>query len=521
MIEIDWQRDYNHEFVCPYCEKVGLRLRGKGRNNKRRFSCPYCQKRTIDSCQINFSNSLFSVNWKKDYKVGDFVCPHENCNSKDVRLAGQKSHKKRFKCQICGSITQESCDLTAYNVVSRLSNNQPNIKQFSFNDEKWDLRGINPSYNGRSSYYCVHFDKIKLDWFRVYAKQHIYHLCKINTPLGTIDGNLCSLRIFSRYLAEKGISGINEVNRSLILDFINWDKTTNDGLRIRLGGLRNFFITGKIRGWFEIDQDIIRDDDYPKRKLKTPDPIPDGVREQIEKNLHKLPDPFARMWLISFFTAMRPAELALLKKDCLIQEGGIWKIIFDRPKNKEEQRQIFITRTIAEVVQEQQAYIQELWGDEWEYLFCYYRGLSDEDPTQPNLKAIKKVIPQVPSIFSQVIRCLIQAEDIRDENGKLAKFNHRLIRPTRLTQLYNLGHDITVVQHWAGHKKYSTTARYYTKITPEKFKYEIGHIQQALFNADGKYVAYDSLPKSFWQNRKAHQLHPPHILHLYVQPQVM
>lgn len=509
MKEIDWDRDYKYEFICPYCEKQGLRLRSKDRNNKRRFSCPYCRKKTIESYRVNLFDLCSKVNWTKDYRIDDFICPNEGCNSRNVRLGGHKRNKRRFRCEVCRVSTLESCDLTAYNAVSRLSKKQPNVKQFSFDEEQWDLRGINPNYNERESYYCIRFERVKLDWFRVYAKHYIYHLCKLNTPFSTIDANISSLRIFSRYLLEKGIISISEVDRSLILDFINWDKTTDDGLRIRLGGLRNFFITGTIRAWFEVDQDIIRDDDYPKRKLKAPDPIPDCVREKIEKCLYKLPDPFARMWLISLFTATRPAELAMLTKNCLIQEGGTWKIIFNRPKNKEEQRKIFITRTIAEVVQEQQAYIKELWGDDWHYLFCHYRGLSDEDPTQPNLQPIRRVMPKVPNIFSKVIRCLINAENICDDNGKLAKFSHRLVRPTRLTQLYNLGHDITVVQNWAGHKKYSTTARYYTKITPAKFKHEIGHIQQTLFNADGKYVAYDSLPKSFWQNRQAHQLHPP------------
>ena len=143
------------------------------------------------------------------------------------------------------------------------------------------------------------------------------------------------------------------------------------------------------------------------------------------------------MWLIAFFTAMRPAELALLKKDCLIQEGGMWAVIFDRLKNNEERRKIFITRTIAKVIQEQLAYIQQLWGDDWDYLFCHYRGLSDNNPAQPNLQPVKKVIPKSPNIFSRIIRCLITAEEIRDDNGKLAKFTQRLVRSTRLTQLYN------------------------------------------------------------------------------------
>lgn len=35
---------------------------------------------------------------------------------------------------------------------------------------------------------------------------------------------------------------------------------------------------------------------------------------------------------------------------------------------------------------------------------------------------------------------------------------------------------------------------------------EAGHIQKALFNADGKPLHYESMPKSFWENPRAHQL---------------
>ena len=509
MVEIDWTRDYKYEFVCPSCDKLGLRLRGKDRNNQRRFGCPCCRKKTSQSCRLNLSDSFSQVNWKQDYRVGEFICPHEDCQSKKMFMGGWiRQHKKNFKCADCGRNTMDSCDLKS-SIVSRLSKQRPGVKPFSFEEDKWDLRSILSSYSERTAFYCLYFDKIQPDWFKKLVKEYIYHLAKLDTPSSTIEENISSLRIFSRYLSEQKITGIEKIDRSLILDFMSWDKTTNNARGIRLGVLRKFFLTGTLRGWFEVDQDLIRDDDYPKRKLKTPDPISDCVREQIERNLHQLPDPFARMWLISFFAAMRPAELALLKKDCLVQEGGTWKILFDRPKNREEQRQIFITRTIAEVVQAQQAYIQELWGDEWDYMFCHYRGLSNQDPAQAKLEPLKRVLPESPSILSRVIRCLIKAEDIRDENGELAKFSHRLVRATRLSQLYNLGHDLTVVQRWAGHKRAVTTARYYTKISPEKFRREIGHIQQAFFNAEGKYVAYESLPKSFWENRKAHQLHPP------------
>ena len=161
-----------------------------------------------------------------------------------------------------------------------------------------------------------------------------------------------------------------------------------------------------MKGWFTVDIDIFRNDDYPKHKLSNPDPISDVVREQIEKNLHKLPDFIARMWIISFFTAMRPSELALLKKDCLIQEGANWKVVWKRKKTK-DLHEVPVTRVIAKVVQEQQEYINNLWGSDWNYLFCHYQDISTIYPSQPKIKPVKKVISINRPLLYKCIRCLI------------------------------------------------------------------------------------------------------------------
>jgi hypothetical protein len=211
------------------------------------------------------------------------------------------------------------------------------------------------------------------------------------------------------------------------------------------------------------------------------------------------------MWIITFFSAMRPSELALLKKDCLRQEGASWKIVWDRKKGK-DQHELPITRVIAKVIQERQEYINNLWGDDWNYLFCHYQNVSATNPTQPNIKPVKKIIPACRPPLKRCIDCLINAKDIRDENGVLARFSPNLVRHTRLTQLFEQGHDLNVVTAWAGHKELVTTSVYYTKVSCDLIQQETWHIQKALFNADGKPLHYELMPKSFWENPRAHQL---------------
>lgn len=212
------------------------------------------------------------------------------------------------------------------------------------------------------------------------------------------------------------------------------------------------------------------------------------------------------MWLICYFAAMRPSELALLKWNCLVQEGQHWKLIWHRKKTN-DYHEIPITITIAKVVQEQQEYIQNLWGNDWDYLFCQYHNLSRTDLSNPKLEPVKKIIPnQSNNALLVGIRTLIQVLDIRDENGQIAKFQAKLLRSTRATNLFEQGHDLSVVSAWLGHKHFATTSTYYTQVSCELMEKEAGYIQQALVSSNGHHVLYESFPKSFWNNPTAHKL---------------
>lgn len=65
------------------------------------------------------------------------------------------------------------------------------------------------------------------------------------------------------------------------------------------------------------------------------------------------------MWIICYFTVMRLSELALLRRDCLVQEGKQWKLVWHRKKTN-DYHEVPISRTVVKVVQEQQEHIQSL-----------------------------------------------------------------------------------------------------------------------------------------------------------------
>jgi integrase len=502
MTEINWRQDYHREFICPECNKGKMRLDGTS-HNKREFCCTECKKYQHESCSINIKKVEDPLNsglyWFTNHRIKDFICP--SCTSTNICFTKISEGKKIFECRSCKSCQYDSILLTISN-LSRYGCNTRPVKPFNWADDEWDLRSI-CIFDKTDIYYIANFKEFKADWFVDKIKKYTHHLSKTNTAFRTIYLHLSSLRLFSRYLDSESISSFDQIDRNVMLDYLSkQDKVTKQ----KLGALRNFFSIGIIKGWFNTDQDIIRSADYPKQYRGNPDPISDVVRKQIEENLHLLPDSIARMWLIGYFCAMRPNELALLKRDCLVREGQHWKLVWQRKKTKDS-HEIPISRTIAQVVQEQEEHIKDIWGNDWDYLFCHYQNLSGTDPSMPKLKPVKKVLPghnSNPLIVG--IRSLISFLNIKNENSETAKFQIKLLRSTRLTELFEQGHDLAVVSAWAGHKQFATTSTYYTQVSCELMERETGHIQKALVNSSGHRVLYESYPKSFWENPTAHKL---------------
>jgi integrase len=540
VIETNWKKDYRNEFICPNCNTLGLNFQrldssrklkveeaenlnavldfaGLTQNSEQdlssnikarkaaRFYCPDCHKTCQGECElyirrVNDPNNP-SLTFYTNHRLEGLVCP--DCQSENLYFYAIENNKKRFICRTCRKRYSDSNNLEL-KVISRLSGKTPPIlRPFTFEDDIWDLRNL-ILLGEREDGFTINFALIQQIWFKDAVKKYIHHLCRTASPSG-IRKHIAELTCFSDFLIKSEVSDFCEIRRTIVLNFICQESLTFSKLKTKLIALRGFFYAGTIHGWFEIEQDLIRDDDYPKRPVYNPDPLSEPILKQIENNLYQLPPYIARMWIVSFFTAMRPAELAFLRQDCLVQEGENWKVVWQRPKTKDF-HEVPVTRTIAKVIQEQREYIQNLWGKEWSYLFCHYYGFSKGDLTHVKLRPVKKVIPSFHNPLKLAIRCLIEALDIRDENGQLAQFSPRLLRPTRLTNLFEVGHDLAVVSAWAGHQSLATTSTYYTHVSCELIEKETHHIQKALLNINGKPTSYESFPKSFWKNPRAHEL---------------
>ncbi|MGL4758944.1 MAG: tyrosine-type recombinase/integrase [Patescibacteria group bacterium] len=448
--------------------------------------------------------------------MSDFICPF--CDSDKFYKNGFNRGKQRYKCFECKRYTYSHYSIDCHvektvkpkspirkaRLISSTLKDKPVIP-FRFESDLWDVRALR-AIEKNEKVITINFVQINYDWLKKIVKQYLKQELLSGDAVSTTTKKIVQLRLFCSYIENQtNVQHIDQISREIILDFLCTfcqSRGSNYTQHI-LGTLRDFFHQGNLHGWFKVPEHLIRDEDYPKWKKGKPKDIPTKVLEQIENNLHQLPNPIARMWMVGFFCAMRISELQLCSLDCLKQDSrGRWFITFYRQKNK-DYHTLPVSRESAQIIQQQQEYIRKQFGSSFDYLFCHYVGFSKDDVNQSNFIPVEKFVDD--DILSRCVNCLIKAENIRDDNGKLWHFTNRQLRDTRLTYLFETGHEFTVVSKWAGHKKYETTQKY-VHVKDHTLREETASIQAALLNIRGESLNPKDLPETLQNNPNAHTL---------------
>jgi integrase/DNA-directed RNA polymerase subunit RPC12/RpoP len=473
------------DFICPFCDSTAI-YNSNIRFGRQQYKCIGCNKFVLSHYTIDIA--------KKETR--GFVCPY--CESREIHKSGCQGEKKRYQCWDCLKTIVEYCSFKDLR--------EKEVKSFCFEDDIWDTRSLIPSLDETEITTRLDFTTVQMEWFRILVKKYIKQEIISGSTFGSVRKRLGLLREFSLYLEDKKINNIDRINRQIVLNFISSQQSSNRTVVNKLSFLRCFFDTGNQQRWFTVSEHLIRVEDYPSYKRGTSNDIPICVLEQIEENLYKLPDPIARMWMVSFFCAMRVSELQLCSLDCLKQDSrGQWIITFWRKKNK-DYHTLPITRHGAEIIQQQQEYIKQQFNNNFNYLFCDYVKVSKKYVDQRIFEPVSRVASY--DLLSNCINCLIKSENIRDENNELWHFKTHQLRDTRLTYLFETGHEFALISKWAGHKQLRVTQKY-VHVKDHMLRKETAKIQASLVNIKGEPVNSKDLPETLQKNPNAHTLAIP------------
>lgn len=431
------------EIKCPDCKSNNYSLAGQQRG-KRRYRCKECNRKYV-----------LNPNGRDD--LNDVTCNW--CNGKKFRLNGFTSAGKRTcKCLECHK----------YFTVGGKSLTLSYPKEFDFNHDVWiaDHFGYE---RGIHKHYKLNFAYLKQAWLKKFTKKYILYLVSTGTAFSTLIGKVTHIRIFSDYLVSVHYRQQFEgITRNLIVDFLAYlkiKKYSHSTHTHTLETLSQLFETGILNNWFQVPPALIRPEDRLKKTKRLPRFIPEEVIKQLNQHLKNLPEPLIRMVLVDLECGFRIGELTRLKLDCLKSNGkGGWYIQYQMYKmNKEHTKPI--SDELANVIQEQQAYIKRIFGSDFIYLFCgRAKGTNNEFIPEPKLMTSRSFIDH--------LKRLAQEFEILDKSGKIWNFQTHQFRHTVGTRMINNGVPQHIIQRYLGHES-PTMTQIYAHIFDETLRQEI------------------------------------------------
>lgn len=333
-----------------------------------------------------------------------------------------------------------------------------NRKKLVKGDDIWtaaDLGLLTSSYRTGDGDKLNFARYIHQDWLKVHIKKIIKYKASQTNSFQSLQGFLYKLKHFSDFLlVEQTVKQVEDVTRQVIINYLAYlsQKSLSQTTKGQaVSALASLFEVGSANNWFIVQSYLIRKEDYPRRNKSLPRYIPEEVIRQLNQHLNALPQPVMRMVLVIQECGLRIGELCLLPLNCLKQDSkGGWFIQFMRWKMKFETT-LPVSIELAQVIKEQQVYIQESLGKDYQYLFC---GREAKGVFVPAPKVMTD------TSFINHLKRLVEQFDICDSTGENWIFQTHQFRHTVGTRMINNGVPQHIVQRYLGHNSPQMTAVY-------------------------------------------------------------
>lgn len=414
--------------------------------------------------ELNQSSQEFSLKCPR--------CASLNVTTRKV-LKRKHDTVQQYHCRDCGREF----------VVDKINTYQAGEDTWSASELGYELKGYKSNKN-------ISFADIKQLWFKDAVKQWVKVKAAQRIDFYSLLRYTYNLKAFSKFLSENysEINKFEDISRTVIVKYLsalNQKKLSASTVRSNLVALKNFFELGLINNWFTINPHLIRPEDCPKEPNFLPRYIPDEVIKQLLSHLDKLPEVVMRMVLVLLECGLRYGELVSLTIDCLDQDSnGNWSIRYLLEKTREEIIKP-ISNEIAAIIQEQQQYMRDGLGTEYNNLFCACKHGAGQMGFRP--------VPKVMNLdsFSRWLNQLAHKYQITDVNGKIWHFKSHQFRHTLATRMVNEGVPLIIIQKYLGHKSPDMTMTY-AHIHDKTMRACIDNFHGKVVNVSGETIVVNS-----------------------------
>ncbi len=296
------------------------------------------------------------------------------------------------------------------------------------NQDVWSLIELGYSseecrINGR---YNLHLNNFLLPWLQFLSKLTIRATARQRFSMGRITHRVCDLKLLDKYLFSQGCVDPKLITESLLNQFIAQSSSVS----------RKNTITYAINLWKE-EQWLDIYFTPTRNQITTPkiEVIPEEVLYQVYEKFDLLPAPLERLFRLQLVLGCRIGEIIKMPRQCLKNEGEQWFLLRWIEK-RQHWRYYQIHPIVAELVREQQRFLQNTFGDnsDFDKLFCTtYLSNKLNIPLIEKFQRLPKHQPK--TISRQRINVLLkkfgEVADLKDKYGNKFQLTSHMFRRTK------------------------------------------------------------------------------------------
>lgn len=356
-----------------------------------------------------------------------------------------------------------------------------------FEKDIWEAKELGIKPDAIHSSYYLNFSKLRPDWFKLGVKQFV----RFQSATKTYSSCRCyitALTHFSNFIVSKFPNLFPyEISRTHVINFIYYLQTTNLGDTAKhttLIHLRTFLELSAQENWLPFPkQRLLYHGDIPKPTPYMHRFIPEEVMTQLMNYLKELPEQVYPLVYILQETGRRIGEICTLPYSCIHEDSAKDFYLEVNEYKMRKTYHIPITKKCAEVIKNQQQYLQDIGKDKVGYLFVS--------------KKPRKSLHVTARHVHLALNKLARSKEIRDANGQIWEFHPHQFRHTVGTRMINAGVSQPIVQRYLGHESPEMTSRY-AHIHNQTLKDAFLKFQGELVNADGEIIAVKNSAEAKW-----------------------
>lgn len=371
----------------------------------------------------------------------------------------------------------------------------------------WDIENdLNLNYVIHVSLYKINFTPLKNNWLKLLIKIYIMALASRNYSPRTLNSLRYNLGNFSNFISEKYIYYPEQIDHSTFEEyklFLQDSGKANGTINHILSGVKGFLNFCRQENLIHVDtywfEGKLKDAPVENDEIIF---IPEEIYQQLTEALHYYPEPIQRMILVIRAVGLRVGELLNLPIDCLRQRGDKWYLRFLTEKYLVED-EIIIHQELVALIKEQQEFIKENLGDNFEYLFC-------ANCSRTGFKAKAKVMGIYS--FNRWLNIISKEQKIITKDGQPWHFTSHQFRRTIATVMDNVGLRSLIIQKYLRHRSLNMQ-KHYKHLLKQTLKTEYEELvkEKELVDIAGRIITQmPGNPISELMRRKMHQITTPY-----------